>query len=317
MSDVFFRDLEIPKPDYNLGIGSGTHGQQTGSMLKDIEAVLHRERPNIALLYGDTNSTLAGALAAAKLHIPVAHIEAGLRSFNRFMPEEINRVVTDHVSSLLFCPTKTAIDNLAQEGVTKGVRLVGDVMYDALSRNLLQATKRSSILERLRLVSKEYFLATIHRAENTDNPEHLTAIVEALVELASSHKQVVLPLHPRTRKMLPPDVPLLNCPGLCIIEPVSYIDMLALENSARAILTDSGGVQKEAFWLSVPCVTLREETEWVETVESGWNFLAGADKKKICEYAIGTNRQFDRTSPSHEDGCAAARIVGTLLEETG
>lgn len=317
MSNVFFQDLEIPTPDYNLGIGSGMHGAQTGAMLRDIEEVLNREKPNITLLYGDTNSTLAGALAAAKLHIPVAHIEAGLRSFNRSMPEEINRIVTDHVSSLLFCPTRTAINNLAQEGVTKGVRLVGDVMYDALSRNLMLAKTNSSILERLKLVPRQYFLTTIHRAENTDNVKHLTAIVEALVELANSGKEVVLPLHPRTRKMLTQDVPLLNCPGILIIEPVSYIDMLALEDNARAILTDSGGVQKEAFWLSVPCITLRDETEWVETVQSGWNVLAGANKRRIYDCAMNMNGQLGRSSPSNEDGRAAERIASTLLDETG
>jgi UDP-N-acetylglucosamine 2-epimerase len=316
MSDVFFRDLEIPTPDYNLGIGSGMHGQQTGAMLKDIEEVLNRERPDVALLYGDTNSTLAGALAAAKLHIPVAHIEAGLRSFNRLMPEEINRVVTDHISSLLFCPTKTAIDNLAHEGVTKGVSLVGDVMYDALSRNLQLVKERSSILEKLKLVPREYFLTTVHRAENTD-AEHLTAIFGALIELANSGKEVVLPLHPRTRKILDQYGLSLNCPGMLIIEPIPYIDMLALEHNATAILTDSGGVQKEAFWLSVPCITLRDETEWVETVQSGWNVLAGANKKKICEYAMSTDGRSSHISPSNEDGRAAARIATTLLAETG
>ncbi|MBI2883676.1 MAG: UDP-N-acetylglucosamine 2-epimerase (non-hydrolyzing) [Candidatus Methylomirabilis oxyfera] len=280
MSEVFFRELEIPRPDYNLGVGSGPHGVQTGETLKRIEEVLLEERPDHVVVYGDTNSTLAGALAAAKLHIPVAHVEAGLRSFNKRMPEEINRVMTDHISTLLFCPTETAVTNLTQEGMTQGVHLVGDVMYDALHSNLLLAERMSTILEKLGLRSKGYLLTTVHRAENTDQPENLSNIVNALIEIAESGQTVVFPVHPRTRKQL--DALAGNgCAGLLMIDPVSYLDMVVLEKNAKAVLTDSGGVQKEVCWLGVPCVTLRDETEWVETLADGRNRLAGADTKRI------------------------------------
>ena len=313
MSEVFFRELEIPVPDHNLGVGSGTHGQQTAAMLEGIEAVIYAENPQVVLLYGDTNSTLAGALAASKLHVPVAHVEAGLRSFNRAMPEELNRLVTDHLSDLLFCPTQTAVDNLRREGITGGIELVGDVMLDALLHNVELARERSTALSRLGVLPKEYFLATIHRAENTDRPERLRAILEALLEIASAGFPVVVPLHPRTRKMLP-DKPRLNsAAGVMIIEPLSYLEMLELEDNARAVLTDSGGVQKEAFWLSVPCVTLRDETEWVETVESGWNLLAGADKDKISRSALQHPGGTRPSTPTHQGERASTRIVDALL----
>jgi len=280
MSEIFFRELEIPRPDYNLGVGSGPQGAQTGEMLKRIEEALVKERPDYVVVYGDTNSTLAGALAAAKLHIPVAHVEAGLRSFNRRMPEEINRVMTDHLSTLLCCPTETAVTNLAQEGITKGVHLVGDAMYDALHDNLLIAQRRSTILEKLALRSKGYLLATVHRADNTDQPENLNNIVSAFMKLARAGQTVVFPAHPRTRKRL--DTFAGNGhPNLLMIDPVSYLDMLALEKNTKVILTDSGGVQKEAYWLHVPCITLRDETEWVETLEDGRNQLAGAGTERI------------------------------------
>jgi len=280
LSEVFFRDLHIPRPDYHLGVGSGTHGQQTGEMLKKIEDILTTERPRAVLVYGDTNSTLAGALAAAKLHIPVIHVEAGLRSFNRRMPEEINRLLTDHLSGLLFCPTETAVKNLGQEGITKGVHLIGDVMYDALFDNLETARKTSSILDRLHLQPKAFVLTTVHRAENTDRPERLKGIMTALVSLAESGYTVVFPVHPRTKKQLG-ESRIASARNFMVIDPVSYLDMVLLESTARVILTDSGGVQKEAYWLRVPCLTLRDETEWVETVTTGWNQLTGTDAGRI------------------------------------
>ena len=284
MSDVFFRDLNIPKPDYNLEVGSASHAQQTAEMLKKIEEVILREQPEYVVVYGDTNSTLAGAMVAAKLHIKVVHIEAGLRSFNRRMPEEINRIVTDHLSSFLFCPTKTAVKYLHQEGVKEGVFLVGDVMYDALFEHLDVAQRTSTILKQLGLKSKEFLLATMHRAENTDNPQNLKNIIQAFLNLANAGHKIVFPAHPRTRKYLSnfgetwPS-------NILTIEPVSYIDMLLLESEARTILTDSGGVQKEAHWLGVPCVTFREETEWIETVQSGWNSLVGTHTDSIVKAA--------------------------------
>jgi UDP-GlcNAc3NAcA epimerase len=315
MSRVFFDELDVPEPDCNLGVGSASHGQQTGKMLQKIEAVLIQERPDCCLVYGDTNSTIAGALAAAKLHIPVAHVEAGLRSFNRNMPEEVNRVVTDHVSTLLFCPTQTSVDNLTKEGISIGVHQVGDVMYDCI----LFYTERTKsieqeILKNLNIRSKSYYLATVHRAENTDDSTRLRNIFEALNEIATKDCPVVLPLHPRTVKYakkhgLEP----VNC--VKIIQPVSYLEMIALENNALKILTDSGGVQKEAYWLRVPCITLRNETEWVETVESGWNILAGADKQRIIESVRCCHRQRDISpEPIYGDGNAAKQICDILCQ---
>ncbi len=279
MSQVFFDELAIPVPDINLAIGSGTHGTQTGAMLAEIEKVLLQETPDYLLVYGDTNSTLAGALAAAKLHVPVAHVEAGLRSFNRAMPEEINRVLTDHVSTLLFCPSQTAVDHLTHEGITHGVHLVGDVMADALHFTVARARERSSILQTLDLSTGGYLLATVHRAENTDNPQRLDALLRAF---AAIEETIIFPVHPRTRKQIaaagwePPA-------NVSMIEPVGYLDMVQLEQSARLILTDSGGIQKEAYWLGVPCITLRDETEWVETVEVGWNVVVGRETTRIVQ----------------------------------
>jgi UDP-GlcNAc3NAcA epimerase len=277
MSDIFFRELKIPDPEYNLGVGSGTHGRQTGQMLMKIEDVLLLEKPDWVLIYGDTNSTLAGALAASKLHIRVAHVEAGLRSFNRLMPEEINRVVSDRLSHLLLCPSQVAVNNLAAEGIIKGVTMVGDVMADALQFALQRIKNRSEIGDILHLKHKAYLLVTIHRAENTDNRVRLQNIVGAL---NSIEETTVLPIHPRTNKILK-DMNCLIKPHIKLIDPVGYLDMIALENSARMILTDSGGIQKEAYWLQVPCITLRDETEWVETVENGWNKLTGANSDAI------------------------------------
>ncbi|MCK4394310.1 UDP-N-acetyl glucosamine 2-epimerase [Candidatus Bipolaricaulota bacterium] len=347
LSRVFFEELHIPKPNDNLGVGSGGHGEQTGEMLKRTEAVLLKERPDIVLVYGDTNSTLAGALAAAKLHIPVAHVEAGLRSFNRRMPEEINRVLTDHVSDLLFCPTEAAVSNLRSEGLTNIVndghlvefannspsstlnsRLltldspfvlnVGDVMFDSVIYNLQLAKGRSRVLKDLGLESQGYYLATVHRAENTDNPKRLKAVFNALSELATK-VPVVAPLHPRTQKALSryfsnSELSTLNS-KIMIIEPISYLDMLLLEQNAKLILTDSGGVQKEAFILRVPCVTLREETEWTETVETGWNVLTGADKEKILKAVkrFWSRGPVEPQGEPYGDGHAAERIVNVIF----
>ncbi len=312
MNEIFFKELNIPKPDYNLGVGSGTHGYQTGEMLKKIEKVLIQERPDIVLVYGDTNSTLAGALAAVKLHIPVAHVEAGLRSFDRRMPEEINRVLTDHASDILFAPTETAVRNLENEGIKRGVYLVGDVMVDALLQNIEVAEMESKILEKLEIKKKEYLLVTVHRAENTDNREKLKSIVEALIE---SNEKIVFPAHLRTVKALKKFnlySLLESSNNIKLINPVGYIDILILEKYARKILTDSGGVQKEAYILKVPCITLRETTEWVETVQDGWNILVGSDKEKIKK-AIKT---FEPSEKTHKqrfgDGKSAKRIVQVL-----
>ena len=279
MSKVFFEELSIPEPDYHLGIASLGHGAMTGRMLESIESVLVKEKPDMTLVYGDTNSTLAGALAAAKLHVPVAHVEAGLGSFNKRMPEEVNRILTDHVSNLLFCPTQTAVDNLGNEGIKSGVHLVGDVMYDVTLHYSEVAAKRHS-LQKWKVAEKGYALCTVHRAENTDDGARLQGILAALRDIAQEIP-VILPLHPRTRKI----IDALGQPealrGLTVLDPLSYLEMLRLEMSAKVILTDSGGVQKEAFFHRVPSITLRDETEWVETVEMGWNVLVGADRDAI------------------------------------
>ena len=282
MNKVFFDELKIPEPDYHLGVGSGNHGEQTGEMLKRTEEVLIKEEPDLVLVFGDTNTTLAGALAASKLHIKVGHIEAGLRSFDKSMPEEINRVLTDHCSDLLFCPTETAVRNLEVEGVTNGVYLTGDVMVDTLKENIEIAERKSKILDEMDLKPKEYYLATLHRAENTDNFGRLKNIVDAFCEI----ENLVFPCHPRTEKSLK-GYGLWNklTEHAKVIKPVGYLDMLMLEKNAKKILTDSGGVQKEAYIFKVPCITLRENTEWVETLEDGWNVLAGANKEKIVKTA--------------------------------
>jgi len=310
MSQVFFDELDLKSPDYHLGVGSGTHGHQTGEMLKRIEEVLIKEKPDLVMVYGDTNTTLAGALAAAKLHIPVAHVEAGLRSFNRQLPEEINRVLTDHLSSLLFCPTDTAVRNLAREGITQGVHKVGDVMYDVALWGLEIAERKSTILETLGVDPGNYLLVTIHRPGNTDDPRNLSAIVSALNDVAET---VIFPAHPRTQKALK-QWGLHPNSNVRLIEPVSYLDMLMLEKNARMILTDSGGVQKEAYILGVPCVTLREETEWVETVEAGWNILVGANRERIVE-AVRNFQPTGERPPLFGDGNASRRIVEILTQE--
>jgi UDP-N-acetylglucosamine 2-epimerase len=314
MDRVFFEQLGIPKPDYHLNIGSGSHGRQTGEMLKGIEEVLVKDRPDLTIVFGDTNTTLSGALSAAKLHIKVAHVEAGLRSYNRLMPEEINRVLTDHCSDFLFCPTPTAVKILASEGITDSVYLTGDVMVDILEKNADIAETRSSILSDLDIVSKKFILTTIHRAENTDNIERLSSIVQALSKIAKT-QDIVFPCHPRTEKQL-------KLSGLWddlsssvkITRPVGYMDMLLLEKNASKIMTDSGGVQKEAYIFGVPCITVRDETEWIETVEDGWNILTGADKGKIIRAAEEFCPERNRSS-IFGDGNASVRIADVLKEE--
>ena len=415
MSAVFFRELEIPEPKYNLAIGSGSHGAQTGQMLAAIEKILIDEKPDWVLIYGDTNSTLAGALAAAKLHIPIAHVEAGLRSFNRRMPEEINRIVADQLSTLLLCPSQVAVDNLAAEGIggnpmvrqahhdkqgchpepslsepppalraasagggqkesspvehrtlnleqsssvehrtlnlehsspveprtlnleqSSSVVITGDVMADALQFAATKASAQSDILARLGLQPQRYLLATVHRAENTDDPKRLSDIMAALSELAE-REPVILPLHPRTKKILErtsnrqtsniehrtlniehsssvePRTLNFEHPCLRLIDPLGYFDIIALEKSARMLLTDSGGMQKEAYWLKVPCVTLRDETEWVETVASGWNILTGADRNRIVTAVQNFTPPKDHP-PLYGDGQAAVHCLKALLE---
>lgn len=316
MSRVFFDELEIPDPDYNLGIGSASHGAQTGRMLEAIEGVLLREKPDWVLVYGDTNSTLAGALAAAKLRVPVAHVEAGLRSHNRRMPEEVNRVLTDHASDLLFAPTPAAVANLTREGIpAEYIELVGDVMYDAALFYAAKAERQSRVLARFKLGSKGYILATVHRAENTDNPRRLAIIVEGLARVAAEFP-VVWPLHPRTRRALERFGLLEKAhAGLHLIPPVGYLDMVMLEKNAALIATDSGGIQKEAFFHRVPCVTLREETEWVELLELGWNRLVPPVHARTLAAAVLQALDFRPTVPdgfAYGQGRAAFDIAERL-----
>ncbi len=281
MSGIFFSELNIPKPSYNLGVGSGSHAEQTAKMLVALEKVLEKEKPDAVLVYGDTNSTIAGALAAGKLHIPVIHVEAGMRSFNKKMPEEINRIATDSISDLFLCSTETAVENLRNEGKTKAVHLVGDVMIDALRKNRKIANAKSKILKTLKLRPDSYVLATVHRAENTDSRESLSNIIDAII---LSRERIIFDLHPRTLNCLEKYgllQKLKSSANITITKGLGPIDFLKLQMHAKKILTDSGGIQKEAYALGVPCITLRNETEWVESVKAKWNFLAGANKKKI------------------------------------
>jgi UDP-N-acetylglucosamine 2-epimerase len=328
MSDVFFDELGLPRPDHHLGVGSGPHGLQTARMLERLEEVMRHEAPDAVVVYGDTNSTLAGTLAAAKLAIPVAHVEAGLRSGVRDMPEEINRLVADRLATLLFAPTQAAMENLRREGIVaagaeagsinstdeRATRLppqravlTGDIMYDALLAHRERARETSRILDELRLEPGSYVLATVHRAANTDDPARLADIFEALALL---RERVVVPLHPRTRAaLMGTDIEVE--PPVLLIEPVGYLDMIALEADARAVLTDSGGVQKEAYLLGVPCVTLRDETEWGETLADGWNVLAGTDTRRIIE-AARRPRPAGEPPAVFGDGHAAERMVAAL-----
>jgi len=311
LSDVFFDELGIPEPEYNLGVGSGSHAEQTATTMQELDTVVESEAPDAVLVYGDTNSTLAAALVAAKRPVTLAHVEAGLRSYNREMPEEINRVLTDHASDLLFAPTETAVETLAGEGIRDGVYNTGDVMYDTLAWARHRAVERSSILDELGVRDGEYVLATVHRASNTDDPDRLAAILDGL---ATTDLPVVFPAHPRT-------VDRLREHGLyeraddafVLTDPVGYLDFVRLMDGAERIATDSGGVQKEAFFLDTPCITLREETEWVETVEAGWNVLVGAETEQIRD---ALRRTFDVASAEkpepYGDGTAAETIVQLL-----
>ncbi len=310
MNKIFFDQLNIPEPNYHLDIGSGSHGYQTGEMLKKIEAVLIKEKPDIVITYGDTNSTISGALAASKLHIKTAHIESGLRSFDRSMPEEINRILTDHCSDLLFCPTENAVENLKKEGIEENVYLSGDVMVDSLLSNKEIAESKSTILDDLGLKSKEYIVATIHRASNTDNEQNLKNIVDALSEL---NETVVFPLHPRTEKSL-------KIYGLydklktsvILSEPLGFFEFIKLMSHSKILLTDSGGIQKEAYVLKVPCITLRENTEWIETVKDGWNVLVGSNKEEITRMATEFHPLLERHRNRFGNGNASKNIVSTI-----
>lgn len=309
MSAVFFRELGMADPDLHLGVGSGSHARQTAAMIERLEPVLEQQRPDGVIVYGDTNTTLAAAVAAAKLVIPIAHVEAGLRSFNRSMPEEQNRVVADHLSRLLFCPTETAVRNLAAESIQSGVHLVGDVMEEALLEAVDRARQQSDVLERLGVSDGQYALATVHRAENTENIGRLQRILEAFSQL---RERAIFPMHPRTKAAVaklgwsPPS-------NVTIVEPQGYLDMVRLESSAAVILTDSGGVQKEAFWLGVPCVTLRDETEWTETLSDGRNVLAGAATDRIVALtrsAIAAGRTAMRSGAGERPSQRMAAIIG-------
>lgn len=312
MSDVFFEEMQIPEPAANLKVGSGSHGETTGRMLEGLEKEMLRHRPDWVVLYGDTNSTAAGALAAAKLNIPIAHIEAGLRSFNRAMPEEINRIVTDHLSQMLLCPTHRAALHLKNEGIVAGVHHVGDIMYDAALAFGAISRARSRVLEELEIETGNYFLSTVHRAENTDNPERLRAILEGLGNLTGT-APVVLPIHPRTRRCIEEQGIGDLLKPLRVIDPVPFLDMVELERSARCILTDSGGVQKEAYFHRVPCLTLRDETEWGETVDTGWNRIVGANREAILG-ALKAEASVESIT-DYGDGTTADQILDLLLSE--
>ncbi len=312
MSEIFFRELQIPKPDINLGINSLSHGAMTGQMLEKLEELFVRYSPDWVLVYGDTNSTLAGALAAVKLHIPIVHVEAGLRSFNRKMPEEINRVLTDHMATSLFCPTNTAVDNLHAEGISKGIRNVGDVMFDAFLYYISLADQSSEILKKLKVEKKGYYLATLHREENTDDPDKLNSVLNAFRKIGTPDQPIIFPMHPRTQKKV--NLDLEGFSQIRVISPIGYLDMIALESNAMGIFTDSGGIQKEAFFCRVPCITLRNETEWVETVESGWNCIAGCGTENIiAAYQSFEKRTVDQYAMPFGDGTAADKIIRELV----
>ncbi len=336
MSAIFFEELQIPQPDYNLGVGSGKHGEQTAWMIAGIETILENEQPHFMIIYGDTNSTLAAAVAASKIHVPVVHIEAGLRSFNKKMPEEINRILSDHVSTYLFPPTQTGLDNLKNEGFRvdsrppytidrPGVFNVGDVMYDNTLFFSDVADKKTDILEKEGLEKKQFLLVTLHRNTNTDDAARLNAIFRALLEIArSGNETLVLPLHPRTAKqmeiLLEAELrrQINNNPALLLLPPVSYLEMIQLEKYARLVLTDSGGVQKEAYFLKTPCLILRAQTEWVEIVESGAAVLCDADETRILEaYRYFMGNPESRYQTIYGDGNAAEKILNLLLEGVG
>lgn len=324
LSDIFFDELEIPRPDINLGVGSGPHGQQTGRMLEHFERFLLEQKPHAVIVYGDTNSTIAGALVAVKQHVPVAHVESGLRSFNRLMPEEINRIATDHVADILYAPTRTAMKLLEGEGLAPRAMLSGDVGFDAVLFNRELAARKSRVLETLGLATGAYAVLTVHRSENTEAGK-LNELVAWLAKVADGcNMKIIFPIHPRTARLLPRDPEKFNqFPGIRLIKPVGFLDMLQLVSNARMVLTDSGGVQKEAFFLNTPCITLREETEWTETVECGANTLTGIDGARIVAAAQAWNariqggERFRFSAMAREPfggGDAAHRIVASLVE---
>ena len=314
LSDIFFEELDIPEPDYNLGIGSDTQAVQTGKMMIAIEKLLFDERPDWVLVYGDTNSTLAGALAAVKIHIPVAHVEAGPRMFDKNIPEEVNRVLTDRISSLLFAPTQTSVDNLKKEGITKGVYLTGDIMLDSFLQFSKVAERNSKIISGLKLNKKEYLLATIHRAGNTDNKQNLKNIVSAFLSIDN---RIVFPVHPRTEKYLKQYGlwdSLKKAPHIMVIDPVGYLDSIMLTQNAQKVLTDSGGLQKEAYFAKVPCITMDETTGWVETVEDGWNTLVASNRERIIA-AIKHFQPRGKQRKVFGDGKTAEKIVAILTKQ--
>lgn len=312
MSEIFFEEMEIPAPSINLGVGGGTHGQNTGRMIEGIENILLNHKPDFVLVYGDTDSTLAGSLSAAKLNIPVAHIESGLRSFNKKMPEELNRILTDHLSEILFVPTKNAIENLLNEGInSNSIHLVGDVMYDATLHFGSLAEKKSNILEQLNLSKKGYTLASVHRAENTDNFERLNIIMDSL---GLFNETIIFPMHPRTKKNLK-DFNIEIPPNIIEISPVGFIDMAMLEKHSNLIATDSGGVQKEAFFHKVPCVTLRDETEWVELIDSGWNKLAPPQEiNKVLKILKSSLGRTGKNIRPYGDG-NASKLIANIFKD--
>lgn len=319
MSDVFFEQLDIPPPHHSLGVAGGTHGDMTGRMMVALDPILQAERPDLVVVYGDTNSTLAAALCAAKFGIPIAHIEAGLRSFNRAMPEEINRVLTDHISKYLFCPTETAVENLRREGIDNVVRNVGDIMYDAALHYGGSDADADLLAPELRDIhaAKGYVLATIHRQENTDVAQRLSRIADGLLGVADAHP-VVLPLHPRTRAKLGEAAlsRLKSHPRVALTDPLGYLEMLQLERNAGLVLTDSGGVQKEAFFFKVPCATLRDQTEWTELVDHGWNTLVDVANDNIAERALQCHGRLGQTDFNpYGQGRTAEEILSTLLSQ--
>ena len=323
MSDVFFDELGIPTPDMNLGVGSGSHGAQTARMLIGAERALVDKRPDMVITFGDTNSTIAGALAATKLCTPTAHVEAGLRSFNRAMPEEINRIVADHVSDLLLAPTPTAMKNLDSEGLGDKSRYTGDVMRDSVLQHRVVAAERSTVLARFGLTPGSFGLITVHRAENTDDPRRLNELLTAFNRVASDGLELIFPVHPRTAKAITSnDVNWEAHPRLRLVEPVGYLDILRLTDAAKVVMTDSGGLQKEALFLDTPCVTLRDETEWVETVEIGGNVVCGTDPDKITTAVANWNAQLEAGNADFREasdrifgrGDSAAQILGAVLE---
>ncbi len=316
LSQSFFDQLGLPQPAHQLGVGSGSHGGQTGKMLSRLDPLLQELAPDVVMVFGDTNSTLAGALVAAKFHITLAHVESGLRSFNLAMPEEVNRRVADHVANILFCPSETAVTNLAAEGVTKGVHLTGDVMYEAMLYTLSLVPAESDILTRLAVTPGQYVFATTHRSENTDDPERLSQILLGISDVAQQGTEVIFPVHPRTRSRMEP---LLLHAGVRLIEPLAHLETLTLVRNASLVMTDSGGLQKEAYWLNTPCLTMRDETEWVETVDMGWNLLTGADRSRILQGASSMmSGSLPERQPLYGEGTGvSSAILDRLVADQG